>query len=456
MIATQRKGIESKSCKTVSKVVVRTATMIVFLVLSGALAVGQQSSATLLAAAAPPQAEARTVAPTPLAKLVEEAQNNNPEVLAARRAWQAAAQVPSQVSTLPDPEVMVQDVSAGTPIPFWDYNTVQMTFFGIGVSQAVPYPGKLRLRGEVARRQAASQGDRLESVQRAIAEQVKVTYYHLSYVQKTLEILARDQTLIDQVEKIADARYRVGQGNQQDILKAQLENTKLLRDVTESRQQLGSLEAQLKQLLNRAPESSDITVETLTETPLPYGPDDLLAMVRTGNPEVSTRQQMVRSKSLGVELARKDFYPDFNVQYMWQRTGAPFPDRYSLSLGIKVPIYRSRRQDPELAQAAEELNQSRREYESQVQQTYFEVKDQFLAADSSAKVLTIYRQGLIPQATATFQAGLAAYQVGHEDFQSLLDSFLDVLNLDTEYWRTLADHESALARLERLTGVSLP
>ncbi len=141
---------------------------------------------------------------------------------------------------------------------------------------------------------------------------------------------------------------------------------------------------------------------------------------------------------------------------MWQRTGAPFPDRYSLSLGIKIPVYRSRRQDPELAQAAEELNQSRREYESQVQQTYFEVKDQFLAADSSAKVLTIYRQGLIPQATATFQAGLAAYQVGHEDFQSLLDSFLDVLNLDTEYWRTLADHESALARLERLTGVSLP
>ncbi len=456
MNATQRKMLELSSCSEVSKVLRRAATMILLGALTATSAASQQSVAALSAAALPTQAEHPGVNPTPLATLVEEAQKNNPEVLAARRAWQAAAQVPSQVSTLPDPEVMVQDVSAGTPIPFWDYNTVQMTFFGIGVSQAVPYPGKLRLRGEEARRQASSQEDRLESVRRTIAEQVKVTYYHLSYVQKTLDILARDETLIDQVEKIADARYRVGQGNQQDILKAQLEGTKLLRDVTESRQQLGSLEAQLKQLLNRAPESSDITAETLTETPLPYGSDDLLAMVNTGNPEVSTRQQMVRSKSLGVELARKDYYPDFDVEYMWQRTGAPFPDRYSLSLGVKIPVYRSRRQDPELAQAAEELNQSRREYESQVQQTYFEVKDQFLAADSSAKVLTIYRQGLIPQATATFQAGLAAYQVGHEDFQSLLDSFLDVLNLDTEYWRTLADHESALARLERLTGVSLP
>ena len=109
-----------------------------------------------------------------------------------------------------------------------------------------------------------------------------------------------------------------------------------------------------------------------------------------------------------------------------------------------------------MAQAAAELSQSRRDYEAQVQQAYFEVQDQYLAADSSDKVLRIYREGLIPQATATFQAGLAAYQVGHEDFQTLLDSFRDVLNLDTEYWRTLADHESALARLEQKTGVSMP
>jgi cobalt-zinc-cadmium efflux system outer membrane protein len=456
MRVTNQEQTELGKYRGPSKAVERAAGLILLAALAVALAAGQQTSATLSASTSPPQAEPSTAPSTPLAKLVEEAQRNNPEVLAAQRAWQAAAQVPSQVSTLPDPQVMVQDVSAGRPIPFWDYNTVPMTFIGFGVSQALPYPGKLRLRGEVARRQAASLGDRLESVRRSIAERVKVIYFRLSYVQKSLEILARDQALIDRIERIAEARYRVGQGNQQDVLKAQLERTKILRDITESRQQLGSLEAQLKQLLNRPPESPEIVAETLTETPLPYGSDDLLALVPAGNPDVSARQQMVRSKSLGVELARKDYYPDFNVQYMWQRTGAPFPDRYSLALGIKIPIYHSRRQDPELAQAAEELNQSRREYEAQVQQTYFEVKDQYLAADSSAKVLKIYREGLIPQATASFEAGLAAYQVGQEDSQSLLASFLDVLNLDTEYWRTLADHESALARLERLTGVSFP
>ncbi len=439
-----------------SKAGAQVAALAFALALAAFPAAGQEATANLWMNTPSPRTEHQPAAPTALAKLVKEAQANNPQVLAARRAWQAAAQVPSQVSTLPDPQVMVQDVSAGTPIPFWDYNTVQMTFVGFGVSQSLPYPGKLRLRGEVARRHADSLGDRLESVRRSIAEQVKTSYYRLSYVQKTLEILDRDQSLIDQMEKIADARYRVGQGSQQDVLKAQLERTKLLRDTAETRQQQGTLEAQLKTLLNRPPESADIVAETMIETTLTYTPDELLSLVRTGNSEVSTRQQMVRSKSLGVELAKKDFLPDFNVQYMWQHTAAPFPDRYSLSFGVKIPIYHSRRQNPELAQAAEELNQSRHEYEAQVQQTYFAVKDQYLAADTSGKVLKIYREGLIPQATASFQAGLAAYQVGHEDFQSLLDSFLDVLNLDKEYWRTLADHESALASLQALTGVSIP
>ena len=281
------------------------------------VAAGRQSSASLAAVATP------APAPTPLAALVKEAQRNNPQILAARRAWQAAEQVPSQVSTLPDPQVTVQNVSAGTPIPFWDYDTVQMTFLGLGVSQALPYPGKLRLRGEQARRQASSLGDRFETVRRSIAEQVSITYDHLSYVQKTLEILARDEALISRIEKIADARYRVGQGNQQDILKAQLESTRLERDVTEARRELGTLEARLKQLLNRPPASADLVAETLIETPLPYTSDELLAQVRNGNPRVSTERQIVRSRSVGVELAKKDFYPDFNVQYKWQHTGAP-------------------------------------------------------------------------------------------------------------------------------------
>ena len=395
-------------------------------------------------------------AATPLAQLVKEAEQNNPRILAARRGWQAATQVPSQVSTLPDPEVMVQQMSAGTPLPFDGFNSVEMTYLGFGVSQSIPYPGKLRLRGDIARRKADVLRAQADAVRRTVVQQVKTAYFRLGYVQSTLAILDQDAKLLDQIEQIAEARYRVGQGNQQDVLKAQLEKTKLLRDTTQYRQQMESLQAQLKELLNRPQDSAGITTTKLTETALPYSSDDLLAAVRAGNPEVGAQHEMVQDQSLRVELAKKDFYPDFNVQYLYQHTAAPFPERYMLSVGVKIPIYRSRRQRPEVAEAAEQLNSARRTYEAQVQQTYFEVRDQYLVADSDSKVLKIYREGLIPQATATFHAGLAAYQSAQEDFQTLMDSFLDVFNLDVEYWRTLAEHEAVLARLEQLTGVSIP
>lgn len=395
-------------------------------------------------------------APTPLARLVEEAEHNSPQILAARRSWQAATQVPSQASTLPDPQVVVQQFAVGSPRPFAGFTNSDFAYIGVGVSQELPYPGKLRLKGEMASREATAAHHRLETVRRSVVAQLKAAYFQLAYIQQTLGILERDDKLLEQIEKIAEARYRVGQGNQQDVLKAQLERTKLMREVEMRHQEMGTLEAQLKQILNRPPDSPDLVTTQPVETALPYNSDELLTMVRTRNPEVASEQEMVRRQGLQVELARKDFYPDFNVQYMWQHTAAQFRDYYMLTFGVKIPIWRSRRQRPELAQATEELNSSRHEYEAQVQQTYFEVKDQFVRAGTAARLLKIYREGLIPQATGTFDAGLAAYQVGREDFQTLLDSFRDVLNLDIEYWRTLADHETALARLEQLTGITLP
>ena len=425
-------------------------------VLTVVLPVGTSAAAEPLESSGPAAQSRPAQAATPLSQLVKEAEQNNPQILAARRQWQAATQVPSQVATLPDPEVTVQQMSAGTPLPFDGFQSVEMTYLGFGVSQSIPYPGKLRLRGEIARRKADTLRQQTEAVRRDVVQRLKSAYFRLGYIQETLAILDKDSALLDQIEKIAEARYRVGQGNQQDVLKAQLEKTRLLTDATQYRQQRDSLEAQLKQVLNRPQDSADITAERLTETPLPFSSDDLLSAVRTGNPEVGAQQEMVQDRSLQVELARKDFYPDFNVQYMYEHTGPRFPERYSLSVGVRLPIYRSRRQRPEVAEAAEELNGARRAYEAQVQQTYFEVRDQYLVADSDSKVLKIYREGLIPQASATFRAGLAAYQSAQEDFQTLLDSFLDVLNLDVEYWRTLAEHETALARLEQLTGVQIP
>jgi outer membrane protein TolC len=390
-----------------------------------------------------------------LSELMEEARRNNPDILAARRAWQAAAQVPTQVTTMPDPTVSVQHLSVGSPRPFAGYSNSDFAYIGLGISQDLPYPGKLRLKGESAREDVAIARDKLDAVTRSVIEQVKEAYFQIAAIQETLAVLDRDSRLLEQIENIADARYRVGQGIQQDILKAQLERTKLLREVANQRQLLGSARAQLTKLLNRPADSPDLSADRLVETPLRYTAEELMAKARTQNPAIAGQQEIVKRQSLGVEMARKDRYPDFNVQYQWQHTADQFRDYYMVSFSARLPIYRSRKLNPELAQATEELSRSEREYEGQIQAAYFDVRDQYLAAQTASQLLTIYREGLIPQALATYQAGLVAYQGGRQDFESLLSSFMDVLNFDREYWKTLAEHESALSRIEQVTGLSL-
>jgi outer membrane protein TolC len=391
-----------------------------------------------------------------LAELLREAEQSNPQIQAARQAWKAAQQVPTQVSTRPDPQFGLQQVSVGSPRPFAGYTNSDFAYIGLGVSQDFPYPGKLRLKGEIAKRDADVSEQQYESVRRSVIAAVKAAYFQLAYLSKTIGILESDGQLLRQVEEAADARYRSGMGNQQDLLQAQLESTKLLGEITMHHLDVAKSEAQLKELMDRSQSSPDIEPSDLAETPLPHSYEELLAAAKKENPQISGAEKMIERQKLQVDLAHKDFYPDFNLQYMWQRTD-PTESRayYSLSLGVRVPIYRTRKQRPELAQAEAELAQSRSVAEAQSEQVASELRVEYETAQKTAELLKIYKEGLLPQSRTEFQSGVVAYQNNRQDFQALFASFLDVLRLDEEYWKNIADRETALARLEELTGLSL-
>jgi cobalt-zinc-cadmium efflux system outer membrane protein len=393
---------------------------------------------------------------TPISDLLAEAEKNNPQIEAARQGWQAAKQVPTQVSTLPDPQFNLQHVSVGSLRPFAGYTNSDFAYLGLGISQDIPYPGKLRLKGDIAKRDADVSQQQIESVRRAVLAELKAAYFQLAYLSKTLTILEQDGELLKQMEQAANARYRSGMGMQQDVLQTQLQKTKLLREIAMYHLQVGKLEAQLKQLLNRPQGSPDIETTDLTETPLAQTYEDLLAAAQAQNPELAGAQKMIEKQSLQVDLARKDFYPDFNVQYMWQRTDpTQFRAYYTLSVGVRVPIYRGRKQRPELAQAEAEELRARSEFQARSQQVASELRSQYVIAQQTSEVLKIHREGLSPQARSEFQAGLAAYQSNKQEFQALLTAFLDVLHLDEDYWQNVAEYETAIARLEQLTGLSL-
>jgi outer membrane protein TolC len=394
--------------------------------------------------------------PEKLADLIAEAERNNPQIQAARHGWQSAQEVPTQVSTRPDPQFVLQHVSVGSPRPFAGYTNSDFAYVGLGISQDLPYPGKLRLRGEIAKKDAEVTQQKYESAGRMVQVAVKTAYFQLGFLFKQRIILDGDGQLLQQVEQAAEARYRSGMGMQQEVLQAQLERTKLLREITMNQLEAGKVQAELKQLLNRQQFSPDIETTELSDTTTPYTYDQLLAAAKLNNPEIAGAQKMIEKQGLQVDLARKDFYPDFNLQYMWQRTDpTQFRAYYSVTLGVRFPIYRGRRQQPELAQAEADRSQAKSDFENQTQQTAFLLKQQFLSAEKSEELLKIYREGLLPQARAELQAGMAAYQSNRQDFQALLASFLDVLKFDEEYWQTISEHETALAQMEEITGMSL-
>ena len=294
----------------------------------------------------------------------------------------------------------------------------------------------------------------VDSVRNDVGGNLKMVYFRLAYIQQTLGVLQKSDELLNQVQQATEARYRVGQGNQQDVLKAQLQHTKILQEIAHHHQEEGLLEAQIKQLLGRPQESTDLVAETLTVRALPYSAAELMQRAREQNPDVQSKQASIRQQEAQVELAHKNFRPDFNVQYAYEHTGSQARDYYMATFGIRLP--NRERQRAELAEAQQNQERARQELDAESQRVLSEVQQQYIRAKTSEERLKIYSDGLVPQSEATFRSALSAYQSNRQDFESLLSGFLDVQNLDLEYRSELVEHESALAELERLTGVNVP
>ena len=416
-------------------VVVLTAT----LVLAGAFsALGQETSAST---------------PTPLSQLLAEAAANNPQISAADHGAREARQMAPQVTTLPDPKFTYQQFSVGSPKPFAGYTNSDFAYIGIGASQELPYPGKLKARGEVAERDADTKQAEIEVTKTGIADAVKADYLQLAYLQQTLGILRQNEAVLDQLIQDATAHYQVGQGMQQDVLQAQVNRTKIVREITMHHQEMGQIQAHLKGLLNRDQGSPDIVPEDLIETLLKRTSDELLAVVRQNNPQIQVDASSIQKQDAQLASAKREGKPDFEVGYMYENTDRKYRDYYMFTFDVRFP--RKKRVNAEVAEATEKRAESQQTLDAHLQQQLAEVKEGYVKATSDEELLKEYREGLIPQSDAAYRATLSAYASNREPFIHVLSYFTDLLGLKLEYAQTLEDHEAALARLESLTGATL-
>jgi cobalt-zinc-cadmium efflux system outer membrane protein len=394
-----------------------------------------------------------TSPPTPLSQLLAEAEANNPQVSAADHGARAARQVAPQVTTLPDPKFTYQQLSVGSPKPFAGYTNSDFAYIGVGASQELPYPGKLRSRGEVAERDADTKQAEVEVTKTSLANSVKADYLQLAYLQQTLGILRQNESVLDQLIQDATVHYQVGQGMQQDVLQAQVSRTKFVKEITMHHQVMGQVQAHLKGLLSRDQASSDIVTEELIETPLKRTPDELLAVVRQNNPQIQVDASSIRKQDAQLASAKREGKPDFEVGYMYQNTDRKYRDYYMFTLDVRFP--RKGRINAEIAEATEKRSESQQTLNGHLQQQLAEVQEEYVKATSDEELLKEYREGLIPQSDAAYRATLSAYSTNREQFIRVLSYFTDVLALKLEYAQTLVDHETALAHLETLTGATL-
>ena len=384
--------------------------------------------------------------------LVREAVANNPGVIAARAHWQALTRVPIQAATLPEPQASIQHFTVGSPQPFSGYESSDFYYTGFGVSQDIPGPGKLRLQESEAERDAEYARRRCEAAERGVEERVKETYFELFFHAKTLAILDRNQDDLKLIQQIAETKYRLGQGLQQDLIKAQLQTTEILKEHAMHHQEEDQEQLELKQILGRDPDSPNIDIGDIEVTHLQIDSSQVAQLAASGSPDLAADRVMEARSAEALKLAHQGYWPDFTVGYTYQKTGPGFRDYYMLNLGAKIPLYFWRKQTPAIEQAALEAEAARNQTRTTQLQVSSAAESSLVAMRTAERIMSIYRDGLIPQAETSKASAMSAYRVGKVDFQTLLSSVLDLQNLRQEYYRSLADHEIAIAKIQQVIG----
>jgi len=389
-----------------------------------------------------------------LQELIEEALRKNPDIHSARANYEAKTHRPSQVAAPPDPMVGFNYMGNLIP-PFTEQRNDPSSFRQIMVTQDIPYPGKLRLRGEVAGREASAEWWNYEATRRRVIGDVKVAYYDLIAVQKAIEITLKDKDLLERLEKIAEAEYRVGKGIQQDVLRAQVEISAVEQRLQVLRQQQKTDDVRINTLLFRDPEKPLAVVAEFKKAAFPYTLDELYEAAQKNGAELNREEQMISRNQYALRLANKEYYPDFSVGFAYQQRSSGLPDMYGLAFNVNIPIWYKKKQREGVAEATLDLRSAEKARDNARTSLFFDVKQEYLAAKTSSDLSDLYGRALVPQSTLALDSSIASYQVGKVDFLSMLTNFRSILDYEINYYQELSNFQMAMARLEVMVGREL-
>ena len=391
-----------------------------------------------------------------LQQLIDEALRNSPDLHAYGYRTSAAEYRIPQAKTLPDPMISFGYQNEGfTKFTYGNPNNPNTQGI-VSVAQSFLFPGKLALRGEAAAKESESMGADYEALRLKIVARVKEVYFDLYNTYKSIDLINERTDLFTQVENAALARYSTGKGSQQEVLMAQTEKYVLLEKEEMLRQKVEELDAMMNAVVGRPANAPLGRPSYLQQVDPVYSLDELIRAAYAQSPELKSLDKKIDAAEVKVALAKKDYYPDFTITGSYFPRGNDFYDMWSLTATVNLPIFYRTKQRQAVNEAEASLNEARSEKEGTRLMIASGIRDNYAMLKASDKLMSLYKNGLVPKSYQDVDLSLSGYKTGSVDALTVITRLKAVIDYEISYWSQFAEHEKAIARIEALTGLHQP
>jgi outer membrane protein TolC len=380
--------------------------------------------------------------------LVQEAMERSPKILAARERHAALKEKIPQAGALEDP--MLGFGVVNLPNNF-NFNEEDMTMKEISVSQKFPFPGKRGLSEEVAAKEAEAGAAEVDDIANQVVRDVKTTFYDLSHVHRAMEVTQRNKSLLEELAKITGTRYSLGQGIQEDVIRNQVEISKMVDDLIMLEQKKRALAAKLNYLLNRPQKSPVGQPAELDFSRVAFSIEELQQQAIEDNPMLKALKQEIAARRKNVELAKRDYLPDFSLKFAYGQREDRL-DMYTGMIEMSLPIFIQSKQERKVAEGHADVRSAQAKYDSAQNEILYMIADMGSMVQRLERKNELYRTGIIPQARLQIDTAMSAYMVNKADFMTLLDSRMKLYRYELEYHDALTEYEKSLAALEAVVG----
>jgi outer membrane protein, heavy metal efflux system len=403
-----------------------------------------------------PLATATAQQPLSLREVYERAWERNPMLHASRAAADAVAAQQPSAALPPDPEIQLGVMNASLPGLRTDMPGAMLP--SVQVMQMVPFPGKLRLSGDIARQSTAIARSEVDESWWETRARAAMPFYEIYRADRQIAVMQETLDWLKQFEQVATSMYSVGSGTQSDVLRAGVEVARMRADIARMRAMRTTAVARLNALLDRA---ADTPVPEVAFTPLPGEvptADELQEWAEESRPILERGRLSVQQAGTREALARRELWPDLTVgvQYGQRASDIGMERMGSVMLGFSVPIFAGRRQVQMRAEAAAMARMAEAELTEQRAEVGARIGELLAEMGRARTLVTLYRTEVLPQAEANVTSAFASYRVARVDFMTLLDAQMTLNRYQQELFALLAEYGQLVSELEMTIGRELP